>query len=210
MRIPTETRECEIEIKRSKFITYTFPVETTEDVKRHLKETWGLHPQASHVVQAYILGDHGDIFGMSDDHEPKNTAGRPALEVLKGSGLTRVLVLIVRYFGGTKLGTGGLVKAYTLAAQEGIARIASEELVDRSRFSLEIPYELYTPAQSILADCEADALEEDFGTVITIRGRIPASRFGEANAAVTDRSAGKCSLTLLEPHEQQHGEDDQV
>ncbi len=194
MFVPTQPQSAEIEIKRSRFIAYAYPVTTADEIKERIQALWKEHPQASHIVHAYILGDRGDIFGMSDDHEPKNTAGRPALEVLKGSGLTDILVLIVRYFGGTKLGTGGLVKAYTEAAQTAIAGIPSEELIDRIDFSVTIPYELYQPVHAILTAHEADMLHETFETEVHITGRIPLSGFQAAQSAITDRSSGLCRL----------------
>ncbi len=198
MRIPTTEQLAEIEIKRSKFIAHAYPITSTDEVKPLIKHLWKLHPNASHVVHAFVLGFHGDQFGMSDDHEPKNTAGRPALEVLKGSGLTHILVLIVRYFGGTKLGTGGLVKAYTQATQESIAGIPSEELIERTRILLEVPYDLYTPIHTLLIEHRADDLSEDFATEIRIIGRIPQDHFESAKKTIMDRSAGRVLLQTFE------------
>ncbi len=199
MRIPTTEEQAEIEIKRSKFISYSYPITSADEVRPLVKRLWSLHPNASHVVHAFILGKHGDHFGMSDDHEPKNTAGRPALEVLKGSGLTNILVLIVRYFGGTKLGTGGLVKAYTQSTQMVIADIPSEELIERTRFYLEVPYDLYTPIHTILLEHAADTLEEQFATEIKIEGRVPQDRFDSTKELILERSAGRVILQTFEP-----------
>ena len=143
MRVPTATKQAELVIKRSRFIAYAYPIQSSDEVKPLVKELWREHSQATHIVQAFVLGARGDEFGMSDNHEPKNTAGRPALEVLKGSELTNILVLIVRYFGGTKLGTGGLVKAYTEAVQAVIAELPSERLVDHVELSAD-PYDSHT------------------------------------------------------------------
>ena len=106
-----EIAETEIEIKKSRFISIAYPVSSLEEVKKRVLETRALHPSATHVVHSAVVGKSGTLYSSSDDREPKNTAGRPSLEVLKGSGITDICVCTVRYFGGTLLGTGGLVKA---------------------------------------------------------------------------------------------------
>ena len=112
MKIPTARAEAEIEVKKSRFIAIAIPANSLEDVKKAVQQVRSEHPDATHVVHAAVIGKAGTIYSSSDDKEPKNTAGRPALEVVKGSGITDIAVCIVRYFGGTLLGTGGLVKAY--------------------------------------------------------------------------------------------------
>lgn len=196
MRVPTASWKSEYEVKKSTFISIARPLKSPDEVKELVLAARGEHPQASHVVYAYLCGESGDIFGMSDDHEPKHTAGRPVLEVLKGSGLTHVIVLVIRYFGGTKLGTGGLVKAYTRAAQAVVSAVPSEELVHRKQFSVTIPYELYQPFRSILEECRADMITEQFDTRITITGRIPDSYLRNVQEELRERSSGGCSLKL--------------
>ena len=112
MQVLLERAEAEIEIKKSKFIAIALPVKTHDDVRNAVSSIRREHPTANHVVHAAVIGKAGTEYSMSDDREPKNTAGRPALEVLKGSGITDIVICIVRYFGGTLLGTGGLVNAY--------------------------------------------------------------------------------------------------
>ena len=99
--------------KKSRFISLLYPVPDDHEVKKILKELRKEHPDSRHVVWSYVLGDAGTLYGLSDDGEPHGTAGRPVLEVLKGSGLTFAALFVIRYFGGIKLGTGGLVSAYT-------------------------------------------------------------------------------------------------
>lgn len=194
MHRPTKEQETELEIKRSKFFSYAVPVSGEPEVKDRIAREWKDHPRASHIVWAFVLGPRADIFGMSDDHEPKNTAGRPTLEVLKGSGLTDILVMTVRYFGGTKLGTGGLVRAYTEAAQLVLKDIPSEQLITRKNFEITIGYELYQSIHSILISCEADQLQENFETAVTISGRIPEHTVERASAEIQERSAGACRI----------------
>lgn len=198
MKVPTGTAQSELEVKRSRFLSYACPVYDPDEVKSALEHLRREHPQASHLVYAFITGDNGTVMGMSDDHEPKNTAGRPALEVLKGSGITNVLVMIIRYFGGTKLGTGGLVKAYTEATQQVLTLLPTEESIPRVHFRLILPYNLYQQAQGILSDCDADELKEEFATEITISGRIPQERFSQASDLISDLSSGSRSLILCD------------
>ena len=126
MRIPTARAEAEIEIKKSRFIAIAIPANSLEDVKKAVQQVRSEHPDATHVVHAAVIGKAGTIYSSSDDKEPKNTAGRPALEVVKGSGITDIAVCIVRYFGGTLLGTGGLVKAYGDSAKEVLKIVPTE------------------------------------------------------------------------------------
>ena len=112
--------EGEIVEKKSRFIAQVFPVETEEETARIIEETKKKYWDARHNCYAFVLGAGGEISRCSDDGEPSGTAGRPILEVIMGKGLRNVLVIVTRYFGGTLLGTGGLVRAYSAAAQAGI------------------------------------------------------------------------------------------
>lgn len=108
----------EIEIKKSRFITYLYPIQTEEEFDQHLAAIRKEHYKATHHCQAFILNDDSAIQRMSDDGEPSGTAGVPMLEVLKRNHLTYIMAVTVRYFGGTKLGAGGLIRAYSSAVSE--------------------------------------------------------------------------------------------
>ena len=127
---------AEIVIRNSRFLAELLPVDSAEAAREILRQQKLRHSGSSHLVHAFIVGPGANIMGCSDDGEPPGTAGRPSLEVLKGSGITDLLLTTARWFGGTKLGTGGLVKAYTMAAQEVIAGAVTRELVSWSRISL--------------------------------------------------------------------------
>ncbi len=188
MRVLKEERSTELIVKKSRFIAIARMCTDPADVKRLVDETRAQYPDATHVVHAAVMGNQ---FSFSDDHEPKNTAGRPALEVLKGSGITNIIVLIVRYFGGTLLGTGGLVKAYGDSTKQVLDGIATEELVEKTSFSLTIGYEMYENVKRILAALNADSLKEDFGTEISISGQIPASEKDSLSSRISDLSNGR-------------------
>ena len=188
MKVLKEERRAELIVKKSRFIAIARTCSDPADVKRIVDQTRAQYPDATHVVHAAVMGSQ---FSYSDDHEPKNTAGRPALEVLKGSGITNIIVLIIRYFGGTLLGTGGLVKAYGDSTKMVLDGIATEELVDKARFSLTIGYEMYESVKRILGALKADLVTEDFATEISISGQIPISEKESLVSRISDLSNGR-------------------
>lgn len=188
MKVLKEERSAELIVKKSRFIAIARTCSDPADVKRIVDQTRAQYPDATHVVHAAVMGSQ---FSYSDDHEPKNTAGRPALEVLKGSGITNIIVLIIRYFGGTLLGTGGLVKAYGDSTKMVLDGIATEELVEKARFSLTIGYEMYENVKRILGTLKADSVTEDFATEISISGQIPISEKESLVSRISDLSNGR-------------------
>jgi len=161
------------------------------DVKQLVDATRAQHPDANHVVHCAVIGNE---FSFSDDREPKGTAGRPALEVLKGSNISNICVLIVRYFGGTLLGTGGLVKAYGDSVKEVLKDIATEELIDKSDFSFAISYDLYESTKRILESLSADSIKESFESEITLSGKIPTSNLENLKSQMADLTKGKLNF----------------
>lgn len=194
MLIPKGSSLETIVIKKSRFISIGMYVESAEEAKEILKATRKEYADSSHVVHAFFSGPGADIFGFSDDREPSGTAGRPVLEVLKGSGITNIIVLVVRYFGGTKLGTGGLVKAYTEAAQKALGSLPVEELIAKSSFKIDLGYDLYDPIVKILKLHSAEIEEPVFDTQVHISGVLPETEFFEASSAVRNLSAGKVEI----------------
>ena len=137
----TAAESCEIEqtIEKSRFIGYIRPVETREEAEEFIAEIRRLHKAATHNVPAYIIGQKSELQWASDDREPSGTAGAPILHVLAGEELTNVAVVVTRYFGGIKLGTGGLVRAYGSTAKLAVDRagIAEVKETDILRFSID-------------------------------------------------------------------------
>lgn len=191
-----ETATTEIEIKKSRFISIAYPVESLEEVKEKVILTRSLHPNATHVVHSAVVGKSGTLFSSSDDREPKNTAGRPSLEVLKGSGITNICVCTVRYFGGTLLGTGGLVKAYGDSTKEVLKIVKTEELIERESFTAVMQYDHYTLAKRLLDETTATDITEDFGVGITIKGKIPLSMHDILQKGFQNIGQGKIQLTF--------------
>ena len=197
MLILTERAETEIVVKKSRFIAIALPTDSMEKVKIAVDEIRGEHPDANHVVHASVIGRNGTMYSSSDDKEPKNTAGRPALEVLKGSGITNITVCIVRYFGGTLLGTGGLVKAYGDSAKEVLKVAKTEELIDRASFSATLPYNSYTLMKRVLEEVEATIESEDFSMEINIEGLVPMKNIKRLEESAQDIGQGRITLRII-------------
>jgi len=195
---PDGTSRAELEIKKSRFIGTARRITSPEEAKSGIRGERDSHPGARHVVFAFLIGDpKSEVSGMSDDGEPKGTAGRPVLEVLKGSGVRNVLVTVTRYFGGVKLGTGGLVKAYTECAQATLRTLPLKPLVAEVRFSVDLPYECFDGAKRLLKDSGAVVLEENFTDRVEMRGRVAEASLESLRAGLKDLTRGACDLLIL-------------
>ncbi len=172
MNILLESARSETLVKKSRFIAEIFPVKNQRDVRALLKTQKQKYADSSHVVHAFVLGKNAEIMGMSDDGEPAGTAGRPVLAVLKGSGCTDILLTVTRYFGGTLLGTGGLVKAYTQAAQSVLALAHTEVFAEREEFGLHLSYEDYETCKRLLKKFGVKVTVEDFAEAVSVSGSV--------------------------------------
>ena len=132
--------------------------------------------------------------GMSDDGEPKGTAGRPVLNVLSGSGITNVLCTVVRYFGGTLLGTGGLVKAYSQSAKDAIEKLPVKPLVKETSFSFQIGYDIYDSIKYLLKKYDVRITDENFAEVIRIKAVVKESQYTDVENEIMQLTAGKVKL----------------
>jgi len=195
MLIPLGPARYEIEIKRSRFIAEIDGCSGREDADEILSRRREDHPGAAHVVYAFSLGDEKNRqFGMSDDGEPKGTAGRPVLEVLRGSDVTDCILTVVRYFGGTKLGTGGLVHAYGDAAKGCIAAVETTRKRELKEHSIAVPYELYQPVRTIIEEIDGEILNEEFTETVTIVVGVDSEREGELRQRLENVSRGTVSF----------------
>lgn len=148
--------------KRSKFIAFAEHVANENEVKVRLAELRKQYYDARHVCYAYALGNEGDITRANDDGEPSGSAGRPILGAIRSAGLTYTLIVVVRYFGGVKLGTGGLVVAYKTAAAEAIANATTVEKIVMARFLIEVPYTEADTAMRFVRDGEGEIAQRDY------------------------------------------------
>lgn len=189
---------AEIEEKKSRFIAQLSHVETEEEALAFLEEIRAEHRMARHNVYAYILRGEGasERIRYSDDGEPQKTAGLPTLQALQHAGLTDVAVVVTRYFGGTLLGTGGLVRAYTAAAGGALqnAELVSMRLVVDCR--LRVPYAQFEQAQRIIAAAGAKPEEPVFDDAVTLLWRMPAGEEGPLCAKLTELTRGSAEVTV--------------
>lgn len=145
--------------KRSKFLAYAFPVQSEQDVKQRLAEIQKKHWDARHHCYAYILGAHKDAYRMNDNGEPSGTAGRPIYGQLQSKDLTNTLVIVVRYFGGIKLGVSGLQNAYKVAAREALDAAVIEERTVQETYRVTFEYVKMNDIMQILKDPEVQVLD---------------------------------------------------
>lgn len=196
MKVLLESATNKIEIKKSKFISITLPIKELSEIKPLINQAKKDNPGANHVVHAAIVGPTGSLFSLSDDGEPKNTSARPALEVLKGSGITNILLLIIRYFGGTKLGTGGLVKAYGNSAKEVLKLVKTEELIKKSSFMLTTSYDRYETDKLLLQRFNCSIDNEEFTTDITVTGTIASSKKDDMENEIINKSNARDEIVF--------------
>jgi uncharacterized YigZ family protein len=185
----------ELEDRRSRFFSDIVPVESRDEALDVVHSRRAQYPDASHVVYAFAIGASGsETQGLSDDHEPHGTAGRPILDVLLGREITNAAVTVVRYFGGTKLGTGGLVRAYSAAARLAIDDATLAPHVEFRHFVLVIEYAHVDLVKTLLAANDVENITEDYQTSVTVHGSIPAANVAGFTAEVENASRGSAVL----------------
>ena len=193
--IPAGESLSELVEKHSRFIAQCFYISDEKEAKEIVKRLWELHPGARHIVWAFVIGEKNSrTMGMSDDGEPKGTAGRPVLNVLSGSGITNVLCTVVRYFGGTLLGTGGLVKAYSQSAKDAIEKLPTKPLVKETSFAFQIGYDIYDSIKYLLKKYDVRITDENFAEAIKIKAVVKESQFADVENEIMQLTAGKVKL----------------
>ncbi|MFP4526603.1 MAG: YigZ family protein [Bacteroidales bacterium] len=153
--------------KGSKFIGYAEPVEKEEDIKTILDNIKAEHHNARHHCYAYRLGINKEIFRMNDDGEPSSTAGKPIYGQILANNLTNIIIIVVRYFGGTKLGTSGLIRAYKTAAEEAIKKTTIIKRTVGEIFIIEFDYDRMNEVMKIIHDESLKILDKDFQSYCT-------------------------------------------
>lgn len=185
-------------IKKSRFIGYASPASTEEAAMLFIEKIRKKHLDANHNCFAYLLGLHSPIQKASDDGEPSGTAGRPILEVLKKEGLTNVVVVVTRYFGGTLLGAGGLVRAYGQAATGAVhaAGIVTCSLFQTLAVKVDYPYLGKVENETLQAGYYIDRL--DYAQEVTLFVLAPVAEVERYLTLVTDATNGQAQLELKE------------
>jgi uncharacterized YigZ family protein len=181
----------EMRVVNSRFIATAGPVFSVEEARAFVARIKAEFVDATHNVPAYLIGHGASVIAhCSDDGEPAGTAGPPALAVLRGSGLGDVAVVVTRYFGGTKLGTGGLVRAYGDAVREVLAVLPRAVKLPTYTVRIETPYNLFEPIRRLVQGHQGQALDEAFAESVTMTVRLPQDRLADLQDALQEVSRG--------------------
>lgn len=184
----------EIVEKKSRFITEVFPVVSEDEISAHIEKIKKEYWDARHHCWAYVIGQNPGTERMSDDGEPAGTAGKPILEVIRGRGLTDVLVVVTRYFGGTLLGTGGLVRAYTQAALEGLSHAGILRKVPGVRLKIGTDYTGLGKIQYLLAQREISILDTVYTDRVEILTAAAADMAESLKKEITEGTSGQAVI----------------
>ena len=190
--VPYESAESEFEEKRSRFISHVFLVESEAEARARIDEMKKKYYDARHNCWCFVLHDGTVRYG--DDGEPQGTAGIPMLEVFRRAGVTNVVCVVTRYFGGVLLGTGGLLRAYTAAAADALADAGISVVRRWLACEVSMPYALYEPVRAAVAALGGVVQETQYAAAVTLCALLP-EEAGEAFAAqVRDLTAGRCAV----------------
>lgn len=189
----------EIVEKKSRFIADVQAVSTEEEATAFVEAQKKRYWDARHHCYAYILGEQGQILRFSDDGEPSGTAGRPILEVLTGSGIRNLVLVVTRYFGGTLLGTGGLVRAYTQAAQAGLAACQTATMRYGHELTVETDYNGIGKLQYLLGQRGIPIEESTYTEQVIMVCRVPLEEKDGLLKEITEATSGAARVQVSDP-----------
>lgn len=189
-----EPAEHEIKIKASRFIARGFPIENESDGQKILEKIRKNEYSATHHCYAYTIGIDDTKFKYSDDGEPSGTAGRPIFQTITGRDLKNVIVIVTRYYGGTKLGTGGLVRAYSGAASEMFdkAQLVERLICDSVRFSITFKY--YDQLMRIINADKYEIINQDFAEDVRMEIKIRKSKTSDFESRLVELTGGRVKI----------------
>jgi len=195
--IPAETVTVSEEIKKSRFITLLAHTDGLAACKAFLEQARVDYPDARHYCWAWVAGppDNSQLLGFSDDGEPAGTAGKPILAQLLGSQVGEITAVVIRYYGGIKLGTGGLVKAYGGGVQQALAQLPKVRKVALTEYTLQCDYSQLAGIEALLKQVGGLIVDSDFQAFIILKIALPQTQLTIFNARLGDLSRG--SLHLL-------------
>ena len=200
--VPLSELRLEHVVLNSRFIATLAPAFSIDEARAFMSRIRHEFADASHNVPVYIIGGGNTVTEyFSDDGEPSGTSGKPALAVLRGSGLGDAALVVTRYFGGTLLGTGGLVKAYTESAQLVVNAVGRGQRISVHVVMLAIPYNLLERVRLLTARHRGEILGEDFAGDITMTLQFPVDEFDEFQHGMRELSAGKLQAEVIETKE---------
>ncbi|MCC7129078.1 MAG: YigZ family protein [Anaerolineae bacterium] len=203
--IPARETRTELRIQKSRFITTAAPAFTIEQARQFIARIKAEFPDASHNVPAYLIGFGASVIAhSSDDGEPSGTAGRPALVVLSNSGLGDIAVVVTRYFGGIKLGAGGLVRAYTESVQQVLAALPIARKTPTHTAKLVLPYRGYNFAKSIIEKHEGRIENQEFAADVSFTFEMPVQSFANFQSELERAAQRKIELQILHTEDKIH------
>ena len=196
---PSGISRTQTSVSHSRFICIISQASSVTEAREFIGKIRAEMPDASHHVYAFRVGFGNTIIeGMSDDGEPSGTAGPPLLAVLRGTNLGDIVMVVVRYFGGTKLGTGGLVRAYTESAQEGLQNISTEYNITKKTLGVDIPYSLYEQIKRLIHTHEGLIEDEFFEGQITLILKMPAYNVQIFETNLTELTNGQIGIVQFD------------
>ncbi|MBU4683314.1 IMPACT family protein [Cedecea davisae] len=198
--IPAEPVTVSEEIKKSRFITLVAHTDGVIAAKAFVDKARAEHPDARHHCWAWVAGapDDSQQLGFSDDGEPAGTAGKPILAQLMGKGIGEITAVVVRYYGGVKLGTGGLVRAYGGGVQLALNQLPVVLKVPLTEYTLQCDYSHLAGVEALLKQFEGIIVESDFQASIALRVALPQNQVAVFGARLTDFSRGTLHLLPFE------------
>lgn len=194
-----EGGEGELVEKKSRFIATVRPVKTEEEANQFVEEMRKKYWDARHNCWAFILGERQEFKRCSDDGEPSQTAGKPMMDVLTGAGLTDVAVVVTRYFGGTLLGTGGLVRAYSGAVQEGLKNSTVITKYRGVKLSVTTDYNGVGKLQYLFRQKEIPILSVEYTDKVVFTVLVESSRIQEIKKAITEATSATAQMEESDP-----------
>ncbi|MCR4842688.1 MAG: YigZ family protein [Eubacterium sp.] len=198
-RIIEKAAQAQITERKSKFIAHVMPVESVEEAEEFIaskkKEYW----DARHNVSAFTVGESSPVTRCSDDGEPSGTAGRPVLEVITSGDLRNVAIVVTRYFGGILLGTGGLVRAYTQAAQAGIREAGVVDVIPGMGMHVVTDYTAFGKIKNYFEEQQVDITHIDYGAQVTVDIGVPEENVVPVMEKIIDLSNGTAEVSTTEP-----------
>jgi uncharacterized YigZ family protein len=200
-RYPIPARETRVEtvVANSRFIATAAPAFNVDEARAFVARMRVEFADASHNVPAYLIGYGASVTAhCTDAGEPSGTAGRPILAVLQGSGLGDVVVVVTRYFGGTKLGTGGLVRAYTDATKAVLEALPRAEKISTHTVMFSLPYAFFEQARLLVTEYQGQILDEEFTADVTITARFLVDRFDAFQAGLQELTRGTVEALIIE------------
>ncbi len=190
----TETGTSEVIIKKSRFLGIAANVDSEEEARELLNAIRKEHYSARHVCYAYSIGDNNPSLKFSDDGEPGGTAGRPILDVVTNSGVSNIIIIVVRYFGGVLLGTGGLVRAYTESAQEAVKAAEKTTVWVTETFDITLDYGDFERVKSLIEKIEGASLEVAYTDKVVISATVPEKECDRLKQEIIEVTAGRATI----------------